>query len=70
MSGARTICFENCGISYGHLAYNEYPKELSEDVFIKQSQALRELAEDRNYFKNKDCVIQHQGKLLRMLPLT
>lgn len=41
----------------GHLTYNEYPKELSEDVFIKQSQNLRELAEDRNYFKNKDCVI-------------
>lgn len=53
----------------GHLASNECHKELSEDVFTGQSQALRELAEDRGYLKNRDCVVQHQGKLLRMLPL-
>ena len=49
-------------------ACNKCSEEQNEDEFIGQSQAPRELAKDRGYFKNKNCVVQYQGKLLRMLP--
>lgn len=49
--------------------YTKCSKELSEDVLIGQSQAPKELARDRDYFKNKDHIVEHQGKLLRILLL-
>lgn len=52
----------------GHLAYNECPKEVKTYLLGKATHTPRVLAEDRGYFKNKECIVQHQGKWLRMLP--